>query len=169
MTGLVISNGIKIDFSDPETFKFHKWPQEKILNLFYAPKSYVSFHSDPWIQIGVVIRKCSNRSQIINFSAPVTLKFHIWPWKIIGQLFYVTSSFVHYFIAICEFKLELQSGNTQFWSKSLFFWAVWPWNLKVDLEKQLGTSSMLLQTLCIISKQSVNSNWSYSPETLNSG
>ena len=26
----------------------------------------------------------------------------------------VTSSFVHYFIAICEFKLELQFGNVQF-------------------------------------------------------
>ena len=34
-----------------------------------------------------------------------------------------------------------------------------------DLEKQQGTSSMLLQAWCIISLPSVNSNLSYSPET----
>ena len=34
-----------------------------------------------------------------------------------------------------------------------------------DLAKQLGTSSMLLQALCIISYPLVNSNLSYSPET----
>ena len=38
-----------------------------------------------------------------------------------------------------------------------------------DLEKQWGTFSLLCQALCIISSQSVNSNWSYSPETLNLG
>ena len=37
-----------------------------------------------------------------------------------------------------------------------------------DLEKQYGTS-VLRQALCIISNPSVNSNWSYSPETLNLG
>ena len=42
----------------------------------------------------------------------------MWPWnlmddlkKTIGHLSYVISSFVHNFIAICKFKLELQSGN----------------------------------------------------------
>ena len=30
-----------------------------------------------------------------------------------GHLFYATSSFVHHFLAIGEFKLELQSGNAQ--------------------------------------------------------
>ena len=38
-----------------------------------------------------------------------------------------------------------------------------------DLEKQWGTSSILSQALCIISNPWVNSNWSYSPETLNWG
>ena len=38
-----------------------------------------------------------------------------------------------------------------------------------DLGKQKGTSSILHQALCIISNPLVNSNWSYSPETLNSG
>ena len=38
--------------------------------------------------------------------------------KTIGHLFYATSSFVHHFIAIGEFKLELQSGNAQSGSNS---------------------------------------------------
>ena len=38
-----------------------------------------------------------------------------------------------------------------------------------DLEKQQDTSSILHQALCIISKPSVNSNWSYRPVRLNSG
>ena len=58
----------------------------------------------------------------------------MWPWKTTGHLFYATSSFVHHFAAIGEFKLELQSGNTQFGSKSTIFYSRvtlrfewWPW------------------------------------------
>ena len=40
------------------------------------------------------------------------------------------------YIAIGEFKLELQSRNAQFGSNSTIFRAVWPWNLTDDLEKQ---------------------------------
>ena len=39
------------------------------------------------------------------------LKCHGWPCKTIGHLFNDTSSFVHQFIAIGHFKLELQSGR----------------------------------------------------------
>ena len=55
--------------------------------------------------------------------------------KTIGHLFYATSSFVHHFIAINEFKLELQSGNAQFGSNLKIFWAVWTWNLIDELEQ----------------------------------
>ena len=65
---------------------------------------------------GLVI---SNWVQIINFSAHVTVKFDGLPWKTIGHLFYATSSFVHHFVAIGEFKLELQSGNAQSGSNKL--------------------------------------------------
>ena len=82
---------------------------------------------------------------------PVTLKFDGWPRKIIGHLFYTTSNFVHHFKSISEFKLELQSGNTQFRSKSAIFLSrvtlkfdIWPWKTK-------GTFSMLFQAFCIIS------------------
>ena len=88
--------------------------------------------------------------------------------KIIGHLFYTTSSFVYHFKSIGEFKLKLQSGNAQFGSKLAILCSVWPWNLMDDLGKQKRTSSILYQALCIISNPSVNWNWSYSLETLNS-
>ena len=135
----------------------------------------------------------------------------VWPWNLMQDLgktkqhlFYTTSSFVHHFKAMGEFKMELQSRNSQFRSKSAIFlvprdleiwwmtlknnmapllccfklfasfhshqwiqtrvtvrkcpiWVkiavfcpVWPWNFTNDIEKQQGTSSMLLQALCII-------------------
>ena len=51
-----------------------------------------------WVKIGDVLYR-------------VTLKFDGWPWKTIGHLSFDVSSFVQHFIAIGEFKLELQSGN----------------------------------------------------------
>ena len=33
----------------------------------------------------------------------VTLTFFRWPWETLGYLFYTTSSYVHRFVAICEF------------------------------------------------------------------
>ena len=75
-----------------------------------------------WVKIGDVLSR-------------VTLKFDEWPWKTIGHLFFAVSSFVQHFIAIGEFKLELQSGNAQYESNSTIFRAMWPWNLTDDLEK----------------------------------
>ena len=82
---------------------------------------------------GLVI---SNWIQIVNFSARVTVKFDGWPCKTIGHLFYATSSFVHLFVPIGEFKLKLQSGNAQSGSNWMIFRAVRPWNLTDDLAKQ---------------------------------
>ena len=70
-----------------------------------------SSHSNVSIQNGVTVRKHQIWVKIGDFLSRVTLIFNGWPWKIIGHLFYATSSFVHHFIAIREFKLELQSGN----------------------------------------------------------
>ena len=41
--------------------------------------------------------------------------------KTIGYLFYATSSFVHHLVAIGGSKLELESRNAQFESKSTIF------------------------------------------------
>ena len=81
-------------------------------------KLRVSFHSHRWIQTKVTVRKRSIWVKIGDFLSRMTLKFHKWPWKTIRHLFYATSSFMHHSVAIDEFKLELQSGNAQFGSKS---------------------------------------------------
>ena len=69
-----------------------------------------------WVKIGDVLYR-------------VTFKFDGWPWKTIGHLSLAVSSFVQHFIAIGEFKLELQSGNAQFGSKLTIFRSVWPWRM----------------------------------------
>ena len=99
-------------------------------------KLFASFRSHWWIKTGVKVWKHLILVKIDNFQSRVTLKFDGWPSKTIGHLFYATSSFVHHFVAIGEFKMELQSGNAQSGSNSTIFRAVWPWNLTDDLEKQ---------------------------------
>ena len=74
-------------------------------------KLCASFHSHQSIQTSVTVRKPRIRVKISGFLSCVTLKLDGWPWKTRGHLSYVTSSFVHQFIAMCEFKQELQSGN----------------------------------------------------------
>ena len=99
--------------------------------LLYCIKLCASFQSHRWIQTGVTVRKCSIRVKMGNFLSCVTLKFDRWLWKTIGHLSYAASSFVHHFIAIGEFKLELQSGNAQFnrWflSRVTLKFDRWPW------------------------------------------
>ena len=79
---------------------------------------------------GLVI---SNWIEIINFSARVTVKFNGWLQKTIGHFLYTTSSFVQHFKPMGEFKLNLQSRNTQFGSKLVMLSRVtlkfvgWPW------------------------------------------
>ena len=97
-------------------------------------KLSLSFQSHGWIQTGVTVWKRSIRVKIGNFLYRVTLKSDRWPWKSIGHLFCAASSFVHDFIAIGKFELELQSGNAQFGSKSTIFFSRvtlkfdrWPW------------------------------------------
>ena len=104
--------------------------------LLYHIKLCVSFQIHRWIQTEVTLRKRSIRVEICDLLSLATLKFDGWPWKTIGHLFYTTSSFVHHFKSIGKFKLELQSGNAQFGSKSAIFRPVWPWNLTDELEKQ---------------------------------
>ena len=76
--------------------------------------------------------KLELQSENAHFGYKFTLFCRRWPrnleggLKKIGYLSYATSSFVHHFVAIGEFKLELQPGNAQFESKSSIFWAVWP-------------------------------------------
>ena len=97
------------------------------------------------------------------------LKIDSWPWKTIGHLSYATSSFLHHFRAIGHFKLELQSRNAKFGSKSaIFFPRV---TLKFDRWpcKTIGHLFYAFQAMCMISLPYANSNLSYSPETAKLG
>ena len=103
-------------------------------HLFSYFKLCASFHSHLSIQNGVTVRKRQIWVKIGDFLSRVTLKFGRWPWKTIWHLFYATSSLAHNFIAICEFKMELQPGNAQFGSKLAIFLSRvtlkfdgWPW------------------------------------------
>ena len=92
-------------------------PKNNRAPLLYYIKLCASFQIHQWIKTG---------SKSTIFFSRVTLRFDGWPWKTIGLLFYATSSFVHHFVAIGEFKVDLQSGNAQFGSNWTIFWAVWP-------------------------------------------
>ena len=71
-------------------------------------KLYASFRSHRWIQAGVTVQKRPIWVKIDDFFSRVTLQFDVWPWNIIGYLFYANSSFAHHFVAIGDFNLELQ-------------------------------------------------------------
>ena len=124
------------NFLSSVTFKFEGWLWKTIGYLFYVASSFVHhFIAINEFKLELQSGNAQFGSKSI-FLSRVTLKFDRWPWKTIGHLFYATSSFVHHFVAIGEFKLELQSGDAQFGSKSTIFLAVWPWNFTDNLEKQ---------------------------------
>ena len=90
----------------------------------------VSFHSHQCIWL-------SRNAQIGS-----KLAFCCLPWPrnwiddIEKHLSYASSSFMHHFLVISEFKFELQSGNAQIRSILAIFCLLWPWNFTNDLEKQ---------------------------------
>ena len=96
--------------------------------VFYF-KLCASFRNHWCIEAWVTVRKRPIWVKFDDFFSRVTLKFDGWPWKTIGHLFLATSSYMHHFIIICEFKLELQSGNGL-----VGLWPLWPWPLTSDLD-----------------------------------
>ena len=99
-------------------------------------KLCASFRSHWWIKTSITVWKRPIWVKFDGFKSRATLKFDGWPCNTIGHLFYATSSFVHHFVAIGEFKLQLQSGNAQSGSNSTIFRSVRPWNLTDGLAKQ---------------------------------
>ena len=102
--------------------------------FLYYIKLFALFQIHWWTQTRVTVRKRSIRVKISDSLSCVTLTFDGWPWKSIGHLFYVASSFVQHFVAIDEFKLKLQSGNAKFGSKSAILCPcdleIWPMTLE---------------------------------------
>ena len=118
------------------TLTFDGWPRKIIETLFHVPKNYVCY----------LIAICEFRFELPSGNDQIGAKSSIfrpvwpwnfdgWSWKTIGHLFHAPSSSVHHFIAICEFRLKLQSRNAQFGSKSFIFQTLWPrlWTSGPDL------------------------------------
>ena len=96
------------------TLKFDGWPPKIIGPLFYTTWSFLHhFKSISEFKLELQSGNTQFGSKLTFFLSHVTLKFDGWPWKTIGHLFHATSNFVHHFVAIGKFKLELQSGNAQ--------------------------------------------------------
>ena len=128
-TGLTVwkhSVWVKMDdFLSCVTFKYYGWSWKIIGHLFHATsKLCASFHSHWWIQTGVTVRKRPIWVKTQNWQFFYPCDLVIWQMTLKNNrapLFYATSTFVHHSVAIGEFKLELQSGNGQFGSKSTIF------------------------------------------------
>ena len=122
------------------TFDLWPWPFAWTLlwSLVITPENFMMIGWWEHSQKGVTDRRTDRRTDgRTDGQTENTICRAAWSQlKTIGHLFYATLSFVQHFIAIGEFKLELQSGNAQSRSKSTIFWAVWPWNLTYDLPKQ---------------------------------
>ena len=119
------------------TLKFDGWPRKTIEHFSFAVSSFVQhFIAIGEFKLELQSGNAQFGSKSTIFFSRVTLKFDVWPWKTIGHLYYATSSFVHYFVPISEFNLELESGNAHPGSNLTLFRAVWPWNLTDDLQKQ---------------------------------
>ena len=97
------------DVCAPCDLKFDRWKDNR--GLLYFVKLCVSFQSHRRIQTGATIRKRSIRVKRGDFLSHVNLKFDWCTCEIVGHLFCAISRFVHHFIAVSEFKLELPSGN----------------------------------------------------------
>ena len=122
------------------TYDLWPWPfaWTSLLSLVITPENFMMIWWWEHSQKGVTDRQTDGRTDG-QTDGRTDWTIHRAAWsqlKTIGHLFYATSSFVQHFVAIGEFRLELQSGNAQSGSKSTIFWAVWPWNLTDDLQKQ---------------------------------
>ena len=93
-----------------------KTVKKTIGHLFYATSSFVHHY----VAIGKFKHELQSGNAQSGSNWPILKPCHVQIWRMTLQnnrdLFYATSSFVHHFVAIGEFKLELQSGNAQFGS-----------------------------------------------------
>ena len=137
--------------------------------LLYYIKLCASFQIHWWIQTGVTIRKCSMWVKIGDFFVLPDLE--IW-WMILKNkkaplLYYIKlcaafPSHWHIQTGVTVQKRSIQVKIGNFLSRVTLKIDVWPW-------KQLDTSSIQRQALCITSNPLVKSNLSYSLETLKLG
>ena len=129
------------------------WCHRKTMRqLLYTPfKLCASFHSHLYFKLELSLGNSEIGVKLGNFLACVTFTYYRWHWKAIDHIFFTTPSCVHDSVFIFELNLDSLSGKPTVWVKLAIYWHVSPWHYTNDLPKQWGTSSMTLQTLCIIS------------------
>ena len=152
------------------TWKFDGWPLKTIGHLFYTTWGFVHhFKAIGEFKLELQSGNALLGSKLAIFLSHVTLQFDRWPWKTTGHLFYTTWSFVHHSKAIGEFKLQLQSGNAQLWSKLANFLS--RVTLKFDGWHKKNNRAPLLCyfKLCASFHSHLRIQNSYSPETHNLG
>ena len=107
--------------SQGTTHLSYGWHWKAIGHLFYTASSFVH-HSKATGEFKLELQSGNPQfgSKLTIFMSRVTLKCDGWHWKTIGHLFYPTLSFVHYFKAIGDFKVEL-GLETLNWDQNLRF------------------------------------------------
>ena len=129
------------------TLKLDGWPLKREGHFLLTTTSFVHyFKSIDKFKLELQSGNSQFWSKSVIFLSRVTLKFDGRPWKRTGHMFNTTSSFVHHFKAIDEFKLGLPSGNPQFGPKSMFC-PVWTWNL-MDYLQNIRTPLLCCFKLC---------------------
>ena len=107
------------------TFDLWPWPfaWTSLLTMVITPENFMMIRWWEHGEKGVTDRQTRGRTDG-RTDRQTDWTSHIAAWsqlKTIGHLFYAISRFGHHFIAICEFKLELQSEKFQFLVKIVFF------------------------------------------------
>ena len=140
-----------VHFSARMTFKFKWWPRKTTWRLLYAMSSFVHYFK-PICEFKLVLQ-----SGNAHFGSKPTIfvpcDLEIWQMTLKNNsalllcCFKLTASF--------HTQLRIQTGVTvrkrPIWVKiGDFLCPLWPSNLTYDLQKQKGTSSMLLQALYLI-------------------
>ena len=95
---------------------------EKQYSTSFMPlQALCIIHSHPGIAIGQFKLELQPENAQLGWKSAffVACDLEIWRTtrKTIEHIFYSTSRFVHHFVAICEFKLKLRSGNAQIGAK----------------------------------------------------
>ena len=136
--------------------------EKTIGHLFYATSSFMHYFvaisikptkRATWSKTGVI------RVQIVDALAHVTLNIDGWRWKQYDTFSTQLEIFLHHFVAICEFKLKLPSGNAQIGaqfvlnSMTLTF-DLWPWPLPwTSLSSMVISPENLMMSECYLNFQ----------------
>ena len=106
--------GLKSFFCQNDVWIWLKTSWNNMAPLLCYIQRCASFQSNWWIQTDLQPANAQFGSKLAIFFVLDGLGI----WRMIlqttGHLIYATSSFVHHFITVNEFTLELQSGNAQF-------------------------------------------------------